>query len=379
MATVFHNGRILVGEGFREDLAVLVEGEHITAVTWATDAALAGLPRHDLGGAMLVPGFIDTQVNGGGGVLFNDAPTEAGARRIAQAHRAFGTTALLPTLISDRREVMARAIDGVQAAIDAGAAGVLGIHLEGPWLAAERRGVHDARHFHAPDADDLALATRLRGGPTLVTLAPERVAPEAIAGLAAAGVIVAAGHTAASFEQVQAALAAGLRGFTHLYNAMPPLHSREPGPLGAALLDEASWCGLIVDGHHLHPASLRLALRAKPRSRLFLVTDAMSTVGTTLERFTLGEEEVFVRNGRVETATGTLAGSALDMASAVRNTVAQAGIPLADALLMASTWPADFLGLPTHGRIAPGARADLVCMDENVRIRRVWVGGREVD
>src|SRR5262245_38621073 len=210
---------------------------------------------------MLLPGFIDTQVNGGGGVLFNSQPTLDTIRRIGRAHRQFGTTGFLPTLISDDLEVLERAVSAVQAALDAGVPGVLGIHIEGPFINVERKGVHDPAKFRRIDDEAIRLLTSLRGGRTLVTLAPETTTPQVIERLAAAGVIVCAGHTNASHAVIRTALDHGLRGFTHLFNAMSQLTAREPGVVGAALEDERSWCGIIVDGRHVDPVVLRIALK----------------------------------------------------------------------------------------------------------------------
>ncbi|MFI4968827.1 MAG: N-acetylglucosamine-6-phosphate deacetylase, partial [Lysobacterales bacterium] len=270
MAIALINGRVLTEAGFRDDLAVLVDGGRILALAATNDPRLRDAQACDLAGNTLLPGFIDCQVNGGGGVLFNAAPTVETIRRIAAAHRRYGTTGLLPTLISDDAEVMRAAIAAVDAAIEQGVPGVLGIHLEGPYIAPARRGAHDAAKFRAFDDAELDLVCSLRNGVTVLTLAPERVAPERVRALGRRGVIVCAGHTAATYEETHAALAAGVRGFTHLYNAMSPLQGREPGVVGAALEDRASWCGLIVDGHHVHPASLRIALAAKPRGKLLL-------------------------------------------------------------------------------------------------------------
>lgn len=376
MATAFVNGRVLAGEGFADECAVLVDGSRISAVVRANDPRLRDAQRHDLGGAWLLPGFIDCQVNGGGGVLFNDAPTVETIRRIGGAHARFGTTGFLPTLISDESVVMRSAIDAVDKAIETHVPGVLGIHLEGPYLAPDRRGIHDAAKFQVPESSDIALASSLRHGRTLITLAPERVGEHAILELTGRGVIVAAGHTAADYETMRIALAAGVRGFTHLFNAMTPLQSREPGVVGAALEDRASWCGLIVDGQHLHPAALRVALASKPRGKIFLVSDAMPPVGSTEETFRLNGETITCRDGRCVNAAGTLAGSALDMASAVRNTIAQAGVGLAEAARMASTYPAEFLGLHAHGRIAPGCHADFVVLDNSLHVRETWIAGK---
>jgi N-acetylglucosamine-6-phosphate deacetylase len=376
MTIALVNGRVLTDHGLQGGFAVLVEGEHIVGLALPSDPRVRAAERHDLGGRMLLPGFIDCQVNGGGGVLFNDAPTVEAIRTIGQAHRRYGTTGFLPTLISDDVEVMRKAIDAVNEAIAQNVPGVLGIHLEGPFIAPERKGVHNPEKFRIADADDVALlATRL-GGVTLLTLAPERASLETIRDLADAGVILAAGHTAGDYESTRKALDAGVRGFTHLFNAMTPFTSREPGVVGAALEDEASWCGLIVDGVHVHPASLRVAIAAKARERMFLVTDAMPPVGSDNPDFVLNGETITLRDGICQTANGTLAGSALDMATAVRNTVEMVGLPLEEAARMASTYPAAFLGLgQTHGHIAAGYRADFVVLDDDYSVAETWIGG----
>jgi N-acetylglucosamine-6-phosphate deacetylase len=372
MATAYVNANTLTVDGFRDDVAVLVVDDRIVDVVDANDARVRDADVVDLRGDTLLPGFIDAQVNGGGDVLFNDAPTVDTIRRIGAAHRRFGTTGFLPTLISDDVDKMRAAIAAVDEAIASGVPGVLGIHLEGPYLAPARRGVHDDKKFRVPDASEIALASSLKHGKTVLTLAPERVPRETIAELVRRGVIVCAGHTAATYDETRAGLDAGIRGFTHLYNAMSPLTSREPGAVGAALDDRASWCGIVVDGFHVHPASLRVALAAKPRGKLFLVTDAMPPVGGDSPTYSLGGVAITCRDGRCETPDGVLAGSALDMASAVRNSVATLGVDLAEAARMASTYPADFLDLSTtHGRIARGYRADFVVVDRDLRVRDV--------
>ena len=379
MLRAFVNCRVLGDHGIESGLAVLVEDGRIVAVTGVGDARLAQARHHDLGGRLLLPGFIDTQVNGGGGVLFNDAPELDSLRRIAAAHARYGTTGLLPTLISDDLDTMRRAVAAVDAAIAAGVPGILGIHLEGPFLSLERRGVHDPAKIRAIDAQGVDVASSCKHGKTLLTLAPERTTPEVIRELSARGVIVAAGHTTATHEQMRTALDSGVRGFTHLFNAMTPLQSREPGTVGAALDDAASWCGLIVDGHHVHPATLRIAIRAKAAGKMMLVTDAMPPVGADDPTFRLGGELVSCRDGICLTPAGVLAGSCLDMAGAVRNTVQLLGQPLAEAARMASAYPAAFLGLEaTHGRIAAGYRADLVVMDDELRVHETWIGGTRV-
>lgn len=370
------NARVLTEEGWHDDMAVVLDGEHIAALLPASDPSLQDMPRQDLGGALLLPGFIDVQVNGGGGVLFNEAPTVETIRRIGAAHRRYGTTGFLPTLISDDLDVMRAALTAVEQALEQGVPGVLGIHLEGPYLAPARKGVHDPKYFHVPGSEELALLCAPHRGIRLVTLAPDQVPLGSIRALVDAGVIVCAGHTAADYATTRAALDAGVRGFTHLFNAMTPLGSREPGVVGAALEDPGSWCGIIVDGHHVHPASLRVAIAAKARGKMLLVTDAMPPVGADSPEYVLNGETIIVKDGICQTAQGVLAGSALDMAGAVRNTVQMLGLPLDEAVRMASTWPADFLGLgATHGRIRPGCRADLLLLDDDYRVMQSWIGG----
>ena len=376
MATALVNGKVLTDDGLRDGLAVLVDGAQVAAVVRETDARVRDAEVHDLRGGTLLPGFIDAQVNGGGGVLFNNAPDVDALRRIGAAHRRFGTTGFLPTLISDDVEVMRAAISAVREAIALGVPGVLGIHLEGPYLAPARKGTHDANKFRVPEAAEIELATSLDNGVTLITLAPEQVPADGIRALVARGAIVAAGHTAGSYEDIRTGLDAGVRGFTHLYNAMSPLQGRDPGTVGAALEDRDSWCGIIVDGVHVHPASLRVALAAKPRGKLFLVTDAMPPVGSDDPDYVLYGETITARDGVVRNAAGSLAGSALDMATAVRNAVTMLGLPLEEAARMASTYPAQFLELGgSRGRVAAGCRADFVLLDDAMQVVGTWIAG----
>ncbi|MEO7741796.1 MAG: N-acetylglucosamine-6-phosphate deacetylase [Usitatibacter sp.] len=375
-ATALLDARILLDEGFVDRHAVLVDGGRIVDIVREDDRRLRHARPHRLGGALLLPGFIDVQVNGGGGVLFNESPTVEGIRAIGAAHRAHGTTAFLPTLISDEPAVIETAIGAVRAAIAGGVLGVAGIHIEGPFINPERKGTHDAARIRGLDDEALRLLASLASGRTLVTLAPEKVSLEAIRTLAAAGVVVSAGHTNATFEQMNAAVANGLTGVTHLFNAMSQLASRAPGMVGAALHHADCWCGIIVDGKHVHPAVLQLALRAKRRDRFMLVTDAMPCVGSKQDHFMMQGKRITVRDGVCVDEQGVLSGSALDMASAVRNAVDLLGVPLEDAARMASTYPAQFLGLGHDlGRIAPGYRASFVAADERMNVRETWIDG----
>jgi N-acetylglucosamine-6-phosphate deacetylase len=377
MSLALINGRVLRADTFVRGQCVLIEHGHILAVLPANDARCRAAQHYDLGGGLLLPGFIDLQVNGGGGVLFNDAPSVESIRAIGAAHRRFGTTAFLPTLISADLDIVARAISAVRGAIAADVPGVLGIHIEGPFLNAARKGVHDPAKLRELDPSALGLLTSLRGGRTLVTLAPEMTTPQLIQQLVAAGVVVSAGHTNATYAEIHAALAHGLSGFTHLFNAMSQLTGREPGAVGAALDDQGSWCGIIVDGEHTDPVVLRIALRCKPHDRFVLVTDAMPSVGTHQSSFELQGRRIIVRGQTCVDEDGRLAGSNLDMASCVRNAVAMLGVPLPQAVRMASQIPAEFLGVAAeYGRIAAGQRANLVLTDDALNVRETWIDGR---
>ena len=376
MLSAFRNGRLLTESGVEPDRTLLVRDGRIDAIVGARDAA--GADRViDLEGQLLAPGFIDAQVNGGGGVLFNDEPTVDTIAAIARAHRPFGTTGFLPTLISDDLDVVAQGIEAVRQAIENAIPGVLGIHIEGPFLNEKQRGVHDASKLRELDGEAAKLLARPHGGVTMVTLAPERTTPRFIRQLSDAGVIVSAGHTNATYDELQPALAAGLRGFTHLFNAMSQLGNREPGAVGAALAHESSWCGLIVDGHHVHPEVVKLALRAKRHDRFMLVSDAMPSVGASMKSFVLNGRPITVTEDKLLDENGRLAGADLDMARAVRNAVSMLGLPLDDALRMASENPADFLALRDVGRIAPGQRANLVLLDADCRVLKTWIDGKE--
>ena len=377
MKRAFTNCRLFDGEQEFEGRTVVVDGDVIADVVAGNGAVQQADEVVDLGGQWVVPGFIDLQVNGGGGVLFNDAPTVATLRTVVEAHRRFGTTACLPTLISDDVDTMRAAVAAVRDAIEQHVPGVIGIHLEGPHLNPERRGVHDAAQMRELDGRALELLCSLDNGSTLVTLAPEKVIGESIRQLTERGVRVFAGHSAATYEQVRAAIDCGLVGFTHLFNAMSPLTSREPGVVGAALDDPDTFAGVIADGHHVHPAALGIALRAKPRGKVFLVTDAMPSVGAAEQRFTLNSGTVTVTGGRCVTEDGTLAGSNIGMIDAVKYVVGKRLVDLHEAIRMASAYPAAALGVADRfGYARPGYRANLLVLDEALDVACSIVDGQ---
>ena len=376
MVQAIVNGQIFDGESLLPHKAVLVEGERIISVFDQSQMPAQVDAVYDLQGGTLVPGFIDLQVNGGGGVLFNAAPTVDSLRTIGAAHRHYGTTGFLPTLITTSFEIMRLAVEAVREAMAEGVPGVLGIHLEGPFLNSLRPGVHDESKFSLLDQEGFEILTSLACGKTLVTLAPELTTPRMINCLVDKGVIVSAGHSAANYEQTREALAAGVSGFTHLYNAMTQLQSREPGMVGAAIDDDDSWFGIIADGYHMHPASFRVAVAAKRAGGAVLVTDAMPAVGSANKTFVLDGETIVASQGRVTNAAGSLAGSDLDMLSAVNNAAKFARIDWFEAVRMATVYPARALGLDGElGAIRPGYRANLLALDEQRRIRASWIDG----
>ena len=378
--TAFTGARIFDGDLWHQDAALLVEDGKVVAI--ATDRDIpAGTARIPLDGARIVPGFVDLQVNGGGGVLLNEQPDVDGIRTICAAHARFGTTALLPTLITDTPEVTARTIAAGIAAKTANVPGFLGLHLEGPHLSIARKGAHDPKLIRKMEANDLERIVAARGSldALLTTVAPESVSNDQIAALAEAGVTVSLGHSDSGYATVSAAVAAGASMMTHLFNAMSPLGHREPGMVGAALDLGHLNAGLIADGYHADPVSIGVALRAKKGpGRIFLVTDAMSTIGTDMTGFTLNGREIFRKDGRLTLADGTLAGADIDMIACIRFMHAQAGLDLEEALRMASLYPAEAIGMTGRkGRLTHGHDADFVVLDDDLAVRATFIGGAQ--
>jgi N-acetylglucosamine-6-phosphate deacetylase len=369
--------RVFDGARWHEPAAVLVENGRIAGIAHPSEVPGPWPQRQLPPGAVLAPGFIDLQVNGGGGVLLNDSPTPEAMQAIARAHRRFGTTACLPTMITDSREQMRLAIAAARRA--AGRDGVLGVHLEGPFISPARPGIHRKDLIaEATEADLDWLLELADAGRSVVTLAPECVPAGFVKRLAAAGIRVSLGHSEASAATVALAAADGLTGITHLFNAMPAMAARLPGPVGAALADRRLTASLIVDGLHVDPVAIRAAFAAKGADGIALVTDAMPTVGATATQFSLMGRPITLAQGRLVDADETLAGAHLDMASAVRTAVTLAGVPLEDALRSASLTPARFLGLGhERGALFPGARADLVALSPELQPLATWIEGQE--
>jgi N-acetylglucosamine-6-phosphate deacetylase len=375
MAYALTGARIFDGHEFLAEHALIVAAPRILGIMPEADLE-PGLERRPLAGGWLAPGFIDVQVNGGGGALFNATPDTATVAAIQAAHRRFGTTGLLPTVITDAPEVLARALAAVREARAAGVPGILGIHVEGPFLDPRRKGAHAAAHIRAITAADIELLAGAECGVVMLTLAPNCVPPAMVRSLVERGIRVSLGHAEASFAEAAAAIAAGASAFTHLFNAMSQLGSRDPGMVGAALANPHCFAGIIADGHHVHDASLAIALASKPHDRLMLITDAMPPAAGGPDHYELQGRLVERQDGALRLEDGTLAGSALTMDAAVRYCVERLGLGLADALRMASEVPAAFLGLSgSLGRLAPGYLASMVHLDEDLAVRQTWING----
>jgi N-acetylglucosamine-6-phosphate deacetylase len=371
---VLTGARVFDGENFLDDYAVVVDGVRIAAIV--PHAQKPHGTTRDLGGGLLAPGYIDVQVNGGGGVLFNDDPTPEGIAAIAAAHRAYGTVGLLPTLVTDAREVMEAAIAATREARRATPA-TLGVHLEGPFLDPRRKGAHELKYIREITPEDIEMIATADCGAVMLTLAPNRVGGEAIAELARRGVLISLGHSEAGYAEARAAVEAGARAFTHLFNAMSAPLGREPGMAGAALDLTEAFVGIIADGHHVHAANLRIAFAAKRHDRFMLITDAMPPAAGGPDHFDLQGRRVTRADGYLRLDDGTLAGSVLTMDEAVRYAVNVAGLDLGTALSMASRVPATFLRRDHDlGRIAPGHLASLVHLDDGLRVRDTWIEGR---
>lgn len=363
------------GEEIHSGLAVVIEGSRIAEVVDRSKLSTA-VRQLRLKGGLLAPGFIDVQVNGGGGTLFNAEPSPEGVRQVAQAHRRFGTTGLLPTVITDQPEVISSALASIREAREQGETSVLGIHVEGPFLDPKRKGAHEARFIRKMTEKDIAELSSANCGTVMLTLAPNCVPGQMISKLAAAGIVVSLGHSDASAAEAQAALKAGARAFTHLFNAMSQMEGRAPGMVGAALADHDSYCSVIADGHHVEETALKVALAAKRKDRVVLITDAMSSAASGPDQFELQGREVRRRGGRLELEDGTLAGSNVTMDEAVRFCVNRLEVPLEDVLRMASANPASLIGRKHDlGRIAQGFLASFVHLSDDLHVQNTWVEG----
>ncbi|CAK9885731.1 MAG: N-acetylglucosamine-6-phosphate deacetylase [Candidatus Erwinia impunctatus] len=374
------NGRIYTGHEILDNHAVVIKDDLIESVCQLTDLP-ADITTRDVNGALIAPGFIDLQLNGCGGVQFNDALSAISVETLAimqKANEKSGCTSFLPTLITSTDELMKRAVEEMRAWLAQNANQALGLHLEGPWLNPLKKGTHDPALIRKPTQEMVDFLCANADVVTKITLAPEMVDPAVIRQLKAAGIIISAGHSHASYQEARRGINAGITFATHLYNAMPELVGREPGLIGAILDAPDLYCGVIADGLHVHYANIRNAKQLK-KDKLILVTDATAPAGADIEQFIFAGKTIYYRNGLCVDEKGTLSGSALTMIEAVANSVEHAGIALDEALRMATLYPARAMGYEnTLGTLEAGKVANLTVFTRDYNIISTIVNGNEV-
>ena len=370
--------QIFCGERFYDDHALLVEGKSIVDIVDKNNTP-DNFNKIELDQGILAPGFIDLQVNGGGGVLFNNSPNQESLNTIIKAHQFFGTTSVMPTVISDSLEVLEQCIKTVTEEIKNNSS-LLGIHIEGPFFNTKYRGVHQKQYISTINSDYLNLFESLKGFPVMLTLAPECISSQQLKHLTSLGIKTLAGHSDATYDELDDAIKNGLDGFTHLFNAMGQISAREPGVVGSALHFENTFASIIVDLHHVHPSLIQLAYQLKPKGKLFFISDSMATINHGKPSFELYDEVVNESDGRLVNSEGKLAGSSITQIDAVKNAYQKCNIPLNQALAMASRYPAEYLGIENHlGSLKPGYRADLVHFDSNFKVHNAWVSGKQIN
>jgi len=370
--------QIFCGERFYDDHALLVDGKSIVDIVDKNNTP-DNFNKIELDQGILAPGFIDLQVNGGGGVLFNNSPNKESLNTIIKAHQFFGTTSVMPTVISDSLEVLEQCITTVTEEIKNNSS-LLGIHIEGPFFNTKYRGVHQKQYISTINSDYLNLFESLKGFPVMLTLAPECISSQQLKHLTSLGIKTLAGHSDASYDELDDAIKNGLDGFTHLFNAMGQISAREPGVVGSALHFENTFASIIVDLHHVHPSLIQLAYQLKPTGKLFFISDSMATINHGKPSFELYDEVVNELDGRLVNSEGKLAGSSITQIDAVKNAYQKCNIPLNQALAMASRYPAEYLGIANHlGFLKPGYRADLVHFDSNFKVHNAWVSGKQIN
>ena len=370
--------QIFCGELFYDDHALLVDGKSIVDIVDKNNIP-ENFNKMELDQGILAPGFIDLQVNGGGGVLFNNSPNKESLNTIIKAHQFFGTTSVMPTVISDSLEVLEQCIKTVTEEIKNNSS-LLGIHIEGPFFNTKYRGVHQKQYISTINSDYLNLFESLKGFPVMLTLAPECISSQQLKHLTSLGIKTLAGHSDASYDELDDAIKNGLDGFTHLFNAMSQISAREPGVVGSALHFENTFASIIVDLHHVHPSLIQLAYQLKPTGKLFFISDSMATINHGKPSFELYDEVVNESDGRLVNSEGKLAGSSITQIDAVKNAYQKCNIPLNQALAMASRYPAEYLGIENHlGSLKPGYRADLVHFDSNFKVHNAWVSGKQIN
>ena len=369
--------QLFSGKEFFDNRALLIDGENIIDIINEHD-----IPKNfeiqKLNGGILSPGFIDLQVNGGGGKLFNNSPDKESLNTIIEAHQHFGTTSIMPTVISDSLNVLKRCTTTISEEIENNKS-LLGVHIEGPFFNVKYRGVHQKQYINTINSDYLNLFENLKDFPVMLTLAPECISTKQLKHLKSLGFKILAGHTDASYDQLEEAIKYGLDGFTHLFNAMGQISAREPGVVGSALTFDNAAVSIIVDLHHVHPSLIQMAYKQKPQGKLFFVSDSMATIHHGEPSFELYDEIVSESKGRIINSEGKLAGSSITQIDAIKNAYQSCNIPLNEALAMASRYPAEYLGVANYlGSLKSGYRADLTHFDLDFQVQNVWVAGKQL-
>ena len=369
--------QLFSGKEFFDNRALLIDGENIIDIINEHNIP-NNFETQKLNGGILSPGFIDLQVNGGGGKLFNNSPDKESLNAIIEAHQHFGTTSIMPTVISDSLNVLKRCTTTISEVIENNKS-LLGVHIEGPFFNVKYRGVHQKQYINTINSDYLNLFESLKDFPVMLTLAPECISTKQLKHLKSLGFKILAGHTDASYDQLEEAIKYGLDGFTHLFNAMGQISAREPGVVGSALTFDNATASIIVDLHHVHPSLIQMAYKQKPQGKLFFVSDSMATIHHGEPSFELYDEVVSESNGRIINSEGKLAGSSITQIDAIKNAYQSCNIPLNDAIAMVTRYPAEYLGVANYlGSLKSGYRADLTHFDLDFQVHNVWVAGKQL-
>ena len=377
MKQAITGSKLFNGIDFIEHKALLIEDQHIAGIV-NEDAIPTDFQIKKLDGGILSPGFIDLQVNGGGGKLFNNSPDKESLNTIISAHQYFGTTSIMPTVISDSLNILQKCTDTISNEIDNNHS-LLGIHIEGPFFNVKYRGVHQKQYINTINASYLNLFETLDKFPVMLTLAPECISIKQLKHLKSLGFKILAGHTDANYDQLEEAVKYGLDGFTHLFNAMGQISAREPGVVGSAFDFDETSASIIVDLHHVHPSLINLSFKQKPKGKLFFVSDSMATINHGEPSFELYDEVVSESNGRIINSEGKLAGSSITQIDAIKNAYQKCSIPLESAISMATLYPAEYLGVSDYiGQLKKGYRADLAHFDSNFHVQNVWLAGKQI-
>jgi N-acetylglucosamine-6-phosphate deacetylase len=377
MKQAITGSKLFNGIDFIEHKALLIEDQHIAGIV-NKDAIPTDFQVKKLDGGILSPGFIDLQVNGGGGKLFNNSPDKESLNTIISAHQYFGTTSIMPTVISDSLNILQKCTDTISNEIDNNHS-LLGIHIEGPFFNVKYRGVHQKQYINTINASYLNLFETLDKFPVMLTLAPECISIKQLKHLKSLGFKILAGHTDANYDQLEEAVKYGLDGFTHLFNAMGQISAREPGVVGSAFDFDETSASIIVDLHHVHPSLINLSFKQKPKGKLFFVSDSMATINHGEPSFELYDEVVSESNGRIINSEGKLAGSSITQIDAIKNAYQKCSIPLESAISMATLYPAEYLGVSDYiGQLKKGYRADLAHFDSNFHVQNVWLAGKQI-